>query len=273
MIAPMLCHDPRTKDEPLPGDGWIIEPKLDGWRFLFWRATAGSPVKVRSYAGRNGSERTGQPAAIERLLEFLPPDTIIDAELVVPGEKSPRVAHALAHGQELHATVFDVLRVAGTDVIGLSWKRRRSFVDRIADGFDGELVAAGEFQEPDEGQHQEWIERGHEGSVAKRIDSLYVPGVKSWDWIKFKPQLTACAEVVGFVEGKGERTGTWGAFQIRLLDSGVETTVACTIEQSRQAEDYLGRVVEFSYQYLMDSGKPRHPVKPVLREDRDPVAA
>lgn len=270
---PMLCQEYKDKAEhPMPGVGWVLEPKLDGWRFLFWRATAGSPVKVRSYAGRHGNERTGQPAEIERLLEFLPPDTIIDAEVVSPGEPAARVNHQLAHGGPLEAVVFDVLRVAGSDLLGVQWQRRRKFLDAMADGFDGVTVSAGEvYKDPDVAAqaqvHQQWLEEGHEGTVAKRTDSLYMPGKRTWDWIKYKPQLTAEAEVIGFVAGKGERTGTWGAFEIRLIDSDVETTVACTVEQSREAERWLGQTIEFRYQYIQESGKPRHPVRPRLRED------
>lgn len=263
MIKPMLCQEPKDKDAELPKLGWVIEPKLDGWRFLFHRTTEG----VRSFAGRDGSERTGQPAQIEALLEFLPPDTILDAELIVPGQKSPRVAHALAHGTEMEAVIFDVLRMAGSDIMGVAWERRRKFLEALAEGLDGMTVSISDAQPADDALHQEWLEAGFEGSVAKRTDSLYVPGRRSWDWLKYKPQSTLDAEVIGFIEGKGARTGTWGAFEIRILDSNVVTSVACTIEQSRQAEQYLGRVVEVRHHGIMDSGKPRHPVKPVLRED------
>lgn len=272
-IQPMLCQEPKSKPPRLPdGDGWLMERKRDGWRFLFHVTGDG----VRSYAGRNGSDRTGQPAEVEAALAFLPADTLLDAELVVPGQGAPAVSTALARGGVLQAVVFDILRVAGTDVTDLPLRERRALLDKAAEGFDGVNVMLSPAYALDEALHESWLAQGEEGSVCKRLDSVYRPGRRSWDWLKVKPQQTAEAIIVGFEEGKNGRAGEVGAFQVELLDSGIATTVGTSTDVQRaevkaHPDRYLGHVIEFRHHGLLDSGKPRHPVFARMREDRDLV--
>jgi bifunctional non-homologous end joining protein LigD len=275
-LKPMLCKEGKGRAFP-SGAAWSIEPKLDGWRFLFHVTDAG----VRSYAGRNGSDRTGQPAKIEEALRFLPHDTVLDAELVVLGERSPKVSSVLAnpHAGALHAVVFDILRIAGHDVTGAPLYERRALLDKAAAGFDGlTLNVIDSFAATDdpEGQHEEWLARGYEGTVAKLIDSRYHPGRRSSEWVKFKPQTTADVRIVGFEEGEGSWAGTYGAFEIELLDNGVETTCAIPTKDMRRAvtEDrsaWEGRIIEIAHHGLMESGKPRHPVYKRMRPDLEPA--
>lgn len=276
MIAPMLAQEPKSKDADLPGDGWMIEPKQDGWRFLFWQATAGAKG-VRSYAGRNGSDRTGQPTRVERAFEFLPPDTILDSELIVPGEQSPAVSHALAHGYNVKAVVFDLLRFAGTDMTRMPYERRRHYLETLAEGFDPTIVELTQSSPSNPVLYTRWLDAGFEGAVAKKLGSTYWPGRRSWDWIKYKPQATADAVVVGFKAGKNGRAGTIGAFEVELLGTEVRTTVGVSVELSRDVlvdpDTWLGKVIEIKHNGIMESGKPRHGVWGRPRPDLDPVVA
>ena len=271
IIKPMLCKEPADKHAPLPdAGGWIIEPKLDGWRFLFRQTEDG----VQSFAGRNGSDRTGQLPMIERALDFLPVDTILDAE-VVAGTTSSDVAYALAHGGPLLAVVFDVLVVGGTDVCHLPWTTRRELLEATAEGFDYDHVMLSVVEPSEEHIHHDWLEGGFEGSVAKRRDSEYRPGARSSDWLKYKPQESAEAEVTGYKPGKGSRTGTVGAFEITMLEDGVETSCGCPpwlAAQIDAGESWIGRVIEVRHHGLTVTGKPRHPVFARRREDREVAA-
>lgn len=277
-FKPMLCKDGKGRAFP-SGEGWFIEPKLDGWRFLFHTTEDG----VRSYAGRNGSDRTGQPPRIEEALAYLPPDTILDAELVVLGESSPKVSTVLAHPERgiLHAVVFDILRINGNDVTRFPWFERRSLLDSAAAGFDGiEVTMSTAVAASEDGyeQHCEWLDRGYEGSVAKHRDSLYAPGQRSSHWIKFKPQETIDAVIVGLVPGEGKLTGFTGAFEVELLTTGERTTTqthndAQRLEVLEHPEWFIGKKVELRHHGELESGKVRHPVFSRMRPDLDTEGA
>ena len=66
---------------------------------------------------------------------------------------------------------------------------------------------------------------GHEGIMAKRMDSPYLPGKRSDSWLKMKPQKSAICNVIGYTKGEGHRH-LLGALMIgqrqenRLIDRG-----------------------------------------------------
>jgi bifunctional non-homologous end joining protein LigD len=272
-LKPMLATDGKGHAFP-SGDGWRQEPKLDGWRFLFHVQATG----VTSVAGRNGSDRTGQPAAIEEALAVLPNDTILDAELVVPGEKSPRVSHSLAHGGPLQAIVFDCLRVGGQDITNVALWERRLLLEKLSELFVDPVFLIPQMPSPNVEVHESWVRDGVEGSVLKREDSTYELGRRSRSWFKFKPQVTEDAVVIGFQPGKGKWADYAGAFEIKMIDGGVETTCATGTDATRQEindtpDKYLGKIIEVAHHGRMDSGKPRHPVFVRLREDLEGSAS
>lgn len=282
---PMLGKDAAKVDGQvrLPvGPEWRIEKKLDGWRWIVHITTERGRKVVRSWSGRNGQERTGATLSIDLELSFLPDDTVLDGELILTESDgrtgmggSPAVSRALAHGEPLTFVVFDVLRLAGTDLTANQWQTRRAYLDTMAKGFDGLHVRASEVAVASTALHEEWLADGFEGSMAKRINAPYRPGKRSDNFTKVKPQETAEAIVVGFIAGKGGIVGQVGAFEIRLIDTGVVTSVAVPPKLREEvtahgADLWLGKMIEFAHHGIRDdSGKPRHPVKPRLLHRRD----
>ncbi len=49
-----------------------------------------------------------------------------------------------------------------------------------------------------------------EGIVAKKLDSVYLPGTRSQDWIKIKKSLKLDLAVGGYIPGKGGRAPYFG---------------------------------------------------------------
>lgn len=265
-----LC-DSAGNPPVLPADeGWIMEKKFDGWRFL-WEVTEAG---IRAYGGRNGSDHSGKAREVERVLSFLPVGTVLDGELLAPDGPSTRVAAHLANGGDLYAVIFDVLAVAGTDVTDRPWAERRQLLEKAAEGFDGERVRLSEVHEIDEELYRSWVEAGEEGAVVKRTRSVYRQGRRSKDWLKLKPQTTDEARVTGFRQGKGSWADGLGTFEIQMLESGASTTCAIPTDAMRREvtadpEAFLGRILELAHHGLQASGKPRHPVFSHWREDRD----
>lgn len=277
---PMLAKDAQGKPPRLPwGSEWVIEKKLDGWRWIVHITADG----VRCFSGRNGVQRTTLDLEFE--LAWLPDDTVLDGELIVDDGKtgmngSPKVSTALARGDKLTFVVFDCLRVAGTDVTRRPWHERRALLEKIADlgCWPNDHLRLSEVYDADPELHERWLAEGYEGSIAKRRDALYYPGKRSDVFTKVKPQQSDEAVVIGFVAGKGGIVGQVGAFEMRMLCNGVETSVgvppALRAEVTRHGADWLGKVIEFRHHGLReDSGKPRHPVFVCRRDDRSAVIA
>ncbi len=63
-------------------------------------------------------------------------------------------------------------------------------------------------------------ERGLEGIVAKRLDSVYEPGRRSRSWRKIKVVHEVDAVVVGWRPGAGHRQGAIGSIALGLYDKG-----------------------------------------------------
>lgn len=268
MIKPMLSFDAKGDLGVVPREGWVMEVKLDGVRWQSWIGP-GDPrhgTEVRHWIGRNGNRSTA-PAAVDARLRLLPADTILDGELVADGQWGDR-----AGGKRKRLVVFDVMRLAGHDVTVLPYRQRRELLEKMF-GAGGPDVMLATQAPVDEDTLTTWMELGFEGAVAKRLESPYRPGKRSRDWWKIKPQSTAEAVVIGWEYGDGQsNTHLCGALQIRLLETGAETTTGWDGTPA-DADAMVGRTIEFKHHGISSkSGKPRHPVYWRLRPDLEQSA-
>jgi len=78
----------------------------------------------------------------------------------------------------------------------------------------------------------EAVTRGLEGIVAKKLNGVYQPGARGWNWIKFKRSYSSKIEdtidclVMGYDVGKGKRTSFGiGAFLVGVFDEENDTYV------------------------------------------------
>ena len=258
-LKPMLAKDNGLKPPVVPtGPEWILEPKLDGWRFLWERTPAG----VSAIGGRNGRDHTGEAPEVEEALMVLPVGTIVDSERI---EGQSRVYQAF---------MFDLLMLGPHDLTGRPWDERRELLEGLAEIVDEELCPLVPVVDPaTQEAHDAWFDAGLEGSVAKKRKSRYRPGARSSEWIKNKPQATTEAVVTGYVMGKGQtNTDRVGALEVTLLESGQPTTTGhdCSIEE---AEAMIGKTLELRHHGWTVHRKVRHPVFYRWRPDRDQVAA
>ena len=203
---------------PLPsGPGWAYELKWDGVRAL---------VDVRAaeftIMSRNGNDVT---AAYPELagLSTVCPDMLIDGEVVVfvAGRPSfaalqPRMhvrggmaARRLAATTPVTYFAFDVLRLYGVDLTARPYQERRATLERLAlsgphwtvpPAFDDGPATAAAARD-----------NGLEGVVAKRLDSLYRPGLRSREWVKIRFGHRQEFVVGGWEHGEGNRAGSIGS--------------------------------------------------------------
>ena len=114
----------------------------------------------------------------------------------------------------LRAFIFDVMFQDGADLTALPYERRFEVVQDLLRGSDTLLAAPLTRTDSVEVLTRElldFISRGLEGVVAKRLDSPYQAGARNFNWVKLKRntsgQLNDTIDVVllGYYWGKGKR--------------------------------------------------------------------
>lgn len=189
------------------GPGWSYEFKWDGVRVIA-DFQGGSP---QLYA-RSGAVVTIAYPEIAALT--MPAGSLLDGEMVVLDAQNrpsftslaermhvrdPRRAADLAVALPVTYMIFDVLRYDGLALLDLPYRVRRETLEQLAlegphwlvppASLDGAAMSAAA------------RENRLEGVVAKRLDTPYVPGLRSPDWIKVKFDQTGDYVIGGWRSG------------------------------------------------------------------------
>ena len=197
-VAPMLARLARE----LPADGYVYEPKWDGFRCLVFRD--GEDVDLRSRQDRPLARYF--PELVAAVRSLVGERFVLDGEIVLATEDGFDFAALMARlhpaasrvellSRERPATfvAFDVLALGDEDL------RPRPFTGRRA--LLGELLAAAERPllltpaTENERVARTWLDR-FEGVLAKRSDLKYEAGVRAM--VKVKHECTADCVVAGF---------------------------------------------------------------------------
>jgi ATP-dependent DNA ligase len=278
-LRPMLCEPaPLNADGEIivpEGSEWTAEGKLDGWRIVAHKTNGGL---VHAYS-RGGDDYGQRIPSIVGALAGLPDDTVVDGELIGAefGTVQSQVTSLNGSDLALSYVIFDVLRIGGTDTRAMPWSDRRLLLERMK--LDAPLMLS-PTGESSPATLEQMLKLGLEGIVCKRRDARYVNG-RSALWIKCKPQATTEAQIIGFEAGK--KGGRWehgvGAFTVRLLETGAETTVKCGTDANHNdahahPERWLNEVIEIRHHgFQAKTGKVRHPVFHRRRDDLTPPPA
>jgi bifunctional non-homologous end joining protein LigD len=207
-------------DEPFSDPGWIFERKLDGVRCLAHRD--GGQVRLVS---RTDHDMTGQFPELAEALEAEPcRDFVVDGEIVAFQGGITSFSRLQRRGRERVAVflyVFDLLRLEGRDVRELPLRRRKALL-REALRFGGPVRLSSHRNEHGERLFREACQKGLEGLIAKRADSLYRSGARSRDWLKLKCHAEQELVIGGFTAPQGSRTdfgallvGYWEGDELR----------------------------------------------------------
>ena len=189
------------------GDGWLYEPKFDGYRGLL----VNSPSGRGSVWSRNDKDLGRYFPELVALASRLPRSTILDGEIVMP---TPAGVSFLALQQRLAAIgrespvafiAFDVLR-RDDDLRSQKLSQRRRHLETLVSGA-GESSLQLMTQTKDPEVAAAWLDEslslsGIEGLVAK-LDEPY-PQPEARRWRKVRRVSTMEFKVVGFVpEARG----------------------------------------------------------------------
>jgi DNA ligase-1 len=225
-VRPMLAERLPSAEKIVEKIGRCeVEAKLDGFRCQVH--LKGGKVEIFS---RNLERTTDMFPDIAAALreEFTARSAILDGEALAVNEetgefhpfqvtvqrKRKQKIKQMAEELPLHLVAFDLLYADGRDLTHRPYtERRKELAGRIKGGgrlqlSDSELVeTAGQLQDFFDAS----LERGHEGVVAKRLDSGYEPGARNYNWIKLKRTYqselndTVDVCVVGYLLGRGYR--------------------------------------------------------------------
>lgn len=209
-IKPMLCKL-GTKDD-LYLKNYIYEPKLDGYRILFYY-TAG---KVKIYS-RNGHDVTHKFPELIDVSFIKAKSCILDGEVVVYGKdgfsnfqklqgrtqlEDKNLIKKESQKNPVSYVVFDILMLDGKSILDYPIERRKELLKKSLKIKKGSLVKViKDYKTP----KRLWplVEKKEmEGVVAKKKESLYFPDKRDRTWIKIKLEDAADCVIIGFVQGK-----------------------------------------------------------------------
>ena len=202
-----------TLTEELPrGDGWLFEPKWDGYRALSY--VRGGEAKLVS---RNGNDLTQRfaPVAKELVKALRTPDAVLDGEVVALDEQGKASFSAMQQGStRLAYEVFDLLEVDGVPVVDLPLTERRARLEKLLTR-NPVVQISGVFDDG-EALLEAARSQGLEGVMAKRVASRYQEGKRNRDWLKIKTHGRQEFVICGYTRGQGRRSGSFGALVLGI---------------------------------------------------------
>jgi ATP-dependent DNA ligase len=209
------------------GDGWLYEPKWDGFRTLVYRDGDEWLLQSRDLKPMNRYfPELGAP-----ILEQLPPRCVVDGEIVIAGEKgldfdalllrihpaATRVA-MLARESPSALVVWDLLAEGDDDLRDTPLVERRVRMERALAGVRAPIHITPSTR--DREQAQDWFRRfegaGLDGVIAKRLDGVYLAGERAL--VKVKHARTADCVVAGFRWHKNGPQTMVGSLLLGLYD-------------------------------------------------------
>jgi ATP-dependent DNA ligase len=222
-IKPALARSAKELPE---GEGWLYEPKCDGFRMIIYRD--GDEVYLQSRGGKPMNRYF--PEVEAQLLEMPIDRVVLDGEVMITVDGvqefdllSQRI-HPAASRVELLSKetpavflAFDVLAIGDEELLALPYAERR---ERLAELDLGPVeVAPSTTDRDDAGQ---WLTGKSEGVIAKRAESPYLPGERK-GMTKIKRLRTADCVVAAFRFGKEE--GVVGSLILGLYNAKGELQV------------------------------------------------
>ena len=223
-IAPMLA---KLSDGLPEGEGWLYEPKWDGFRALVFRDDGAPYLQSRDLKPLNRyfPELEGPLAA------QLPKGCVLDGEIVIAGAKGLdfdalllRIHPAASRIQLLAAqtpasyVAFDLLALEGQDLRERPQSERRAALEKALGTPRPPLYLTPASR--DRAVAQDWFSRfegaGLDGVIAKRVEQTYQPDKRAM--LKVKHQRSADCVVAGFRWHKNGPGTLVGSLLLGLYD-------------------------------------------------------
>ncbi len=217
-VQPMLADTAPDLDDladDLPS--MLLETKLDGVRIQAHKR--GDEIRLYTRALNDITDSLPEVAAALRTLPAT--DAILDGEVLTLRDGRPlpfqttmrRVGrrHDIASQTAdlpLSTFLFDILKIETTDLLDTPLRERRDLLERLCQ--DSPIRPTPALARPDLPSAKNFLastlDRGHEGLMLKRLESLYEAGHRGANWLKLKPAKTLDLVVIAAERGSGRRS-------------------------------------------------------------------
>jgi ATP-dependent DNA ligase len=251
-IEPMLAKAAAGLPE---GDGWLFEPKWDGFRALVFRDGDETYIQSRDLKPLNRYF----PELEAPLLASIPERCVLDGEVVIAGDGGlefeslllrihPAASRVkmLAEQSPASFVAWDLLALGDEDLREVPQGERRA---RLEQALKGDLDPAVHLTPAttDLALAADWFDRfegaGLDGVIAKRLDGTYQPGKRAM--LKIKHQRTADCAVAGFRWHKNGPGTHIGSLLLGLFDDkGTLHSVGVTSSFTWEKREALTKELE-----------------------------
>ncbi|GAB3299521.1 ATP-dependent DNA ligase [Epidermidibacterium keratini] len=207
------------------GEGWIYEPKWDGFRAIVFKD--GDEIEIGSRASQPLTRYF--PELVAHLREQLPPRCVLDGEIIVETDGrldfdalQQRIHPAdsrvqmLAEKTPASMMIFDLIALGDESLMSRPLGERRSLLRSELDGVRPPLYLTPETTSAELAMQWfvEFEGAGLDGLIAKPLDSAYEPGARIY--AKLKHQRDLDAVIAGFRWHKSG--GIVGSLMLGLYD-------------------------------------------------------
>ncbi|MCD6089349.1 ATP-dependent DNA ligase [Candidatus Bathyarchaeota archaeon] len=218
-VKPMLAQMAEDPEEALKEHGGktAFEYKLDGARIQIHK----SGGKVRIFSRRLTDVTKSLPDIVEIIRQRVKLDeAILEGEVIAIGKNGNPLPfqHLMRRFRRVYSIermieeipvelyLFDIIYMNGKSLISLPYVERRRRLEEAVSGvfLTKQLITSNS----KEAEHflEEAINEGHEGLMAKRLNSPYIPGIRGKHWLKVKKTLEPLDLVIVAAEyGTGRR--------------------------------------------------------------------
>jgi len=214
LVSPMLCTLTR---EPVSDPEYLYEIKWDGYRIISY--VNNGKVRMES---RSALDYTKKYPPIVQALKDLKKNIVLDGEVVVFNKEGLPDFDALqlynGHNSPIAYCVFDVLWLDGYNLMHLPLIERKEILRKIVKG--NKVLKFSESFDDGEVLYKHMLEINLEGIVAKKKHSEYLPGVRSYEWLKIPTKKRQEFVIGGWAEsenGRAFRSLLFGAYEGKKL--------------------------------------------------------
>jgi DNA ligase-1 len=242
-LKPMLAETVDNPEEAIEEHGGrtVFEYKFDGARVQIHRL--GDEVKI--YSRRLSDVTESVPDVVNIVKRFLPKvGIIVEGEITAIGPTGKPLPfqdlmRRFTRVQDVEKAIeqiplklhlFDVLYLDGTLLIDEPYETRWKILSKIT---SGELLTERTVtNSPVEAKAflNAAMKAGHEGLMAKRLDSHYNPGARGKDWLKLKPAETVDLAIIAADWGSDRRRGWLSNYHLAAKDDNEWKVVGKTFK-------------------------------------------
>ena len=237
------------------GDGWIFEPKWDGFRAVVFRE--GGEILIQSRDGKPLNRYFPEVEAI--LLEQLPAKCVLDGEIVIAAQGRldfdalqlrvhPAASRVKLLAEQTPASVvfFDLLCIGEEDLRGIAFEERKRRLEAVLAGVRPPVHLTPSTR--DRGVAEDWFRRfegaGLDGVMAKPAAGRYEADKRAM--LKVKHERDCDCVVAGFRWHK-EGVGVVGSLLLGLYDGagGLQHVGVCASFTMARRRELVGFLEEY----------------------------